>query len=394
MQNIALSWLVYRLTGSKLLLGVVGFTSQIPTLILTPFTGVLTDRFNRHKIMIITQIFFMFHSLIMALLVLTKVIQVWHIVTLSLGFGIISAFDAPARQSLVIDLIDKPSDLGNAIALNSAIFNGARLIGPGIAGILIYLVGEGVCFLINTVSFLAVIFALLKITVHPKAQKVETDLKKSFSEGFRYTFGFLPIRMLIILLATISLMGMSFMVLMPAYAKEVLHGNPDTYGFLMSAAGGGALIGALYLASRKTRIGLEKLMTYTTIFFGIGIIVLSISNIYALSLVALSFIGCSMIVSIASINTLLQTISDDDKRGRVMSFYVMALIGTTPIGSLIVGALADRMGVPYTLLLGGVITLIAGIWFQGKIGVLNRYLVPIFEQKGISSPSTRTDYPV
>lgn len=383
MQNIALSWLVYRLTGSVLLLGIVGFTSQIPTFILTPFTGVITDRFNRHKIMLLTQVLFLLQSLIIALLVLFGLIQVWHIIALSLLFGTISAFDAPARQSLVIDLIDNPSDLGNAIALNSAIFNGARLVGPAIAGITIALVGEGVCFLINSVSYIAVIFALYKIKVHPKIHKTDVDWKESFSEGFRYTFGFLPIRMLILLLATISLLGMSFTTLMPAYVKEILHGSSDTLGFLMSAAGAGALIGALYLASRKSRLGLEKLVSYTTLFFGLGIILLSFSDFFLLSMVILAFIGCFMIVSIASINTLVQTLADDDKRGRVMSFYAMALIGTTPIGNLIVGAVAQNIGVPYTLLFGGVITTFAGLWFISKYRKLHHIILSVFEKKGI-----------
>jgi MFS family permease len=260
MQNIALSWLVYRLTGSVFLLGLIGFTSQIPTFVLAPFTGVLTDRFNRLRIMTLTQVFYMLQALTLTFLVLLNQIEVWHIVALSIFSGIITAFDAPARQSLVIDLIDNPDDLGNAIALNSAIFNGARLIGPAIAGIAIAAVGEGICFLLNTLSFIAVIVALMQIRIPAKnAAAHSANFIKSFTEGFHYTFQSFPIRTLIILLAVLSLAGLPFIVLLPAYAKETLHGSSDTLGYLMSAPGAGALTAALYMASRKTVIGLGKL---------------------------------------------------------------------------------------------------------------------------------------
>ena len=364
MQNIAMSWLVYRLTGSVFLLGLIGFTSQIPTFVLAPFTGVLTDRYNRLHIMTLTQVCFMLQALTMALLVLFNLIDVWHIILLSFVFGIITAFDAPARQSLVIDLIDKPEDLGNAIALNSAIFNSGRLIGPAIAGIAIAIVGEGICFLLNALSFIAVITALLQIKIPVKQATIRpTNFKKSFAEGFHYTFQSVPIRTLITLLASMSLVGLSFTVLLPAYAKENLHGNSDTLGYLMSALGAGALTGALYMASRKSVLGLGKIISMSVGILGLSIVLASFSGILYFSLIALFFGGLSMILSLSSINTMLQTIADEDKRGRVMSFYAMALMGTTPIGNLLAGSIASAIGIPQTFLIGGTITLISGIWF-------------------------------
>ncbi len=385
MQHIAMSWLVYRLTGSVFLLGLVSFTSQVPTFILSPFAGVITDRFNRHRIMVATQVLFLLQALILALLVLTNTVQIWHIITLSLFFGLISAFDAPARQSLVIDLIEKPENLGNAIALNSAMFNGARLVGPGIAGFTIALVGEGICFSINAVSYIAVIWALMAMTIPQKLQHKtsDTNLKKSFSEGFKYTFGFAPIRILLILLGIVSLVGLPYVVLMPPYAKEILKGDSGMLGLLMSATGAGALTGALYLAARKTVIGLGKIISISIITFGASIIIAGYSYNPVLSLIALYFTGLAMITVIASINTLIQTIAEEDKRGRVMSFYAMALMGMNPIGNLLAGTIAAAIGVTYTLIIGGVITIGAGIWFQQQRPILRKYIRPVFVSKGI-----------
>lgn len=385
MQNVAMSWLVYRLTGSVFLLGLVGFTSQAPTFILSPFAGVITDRLNRHKIMIATQVFFMLQAILLAVLVLTNAVQVWHIITLSLFFGFISAFDAPARQSLVIDLIEKPEHLSNAIALNSAMFNGARLVGPGIAGFTIAIVGEGICFTINAVSYIAVIWALMamNMTQKQKSAKQETNLKKSFSEGFKYTFGFAPIKILLILLAIISLLGLPYVVLMPAYAKELLQGGSAMLGLLMSSVGAGALIGALYLASRKTVLGLGRIISISTVTFGIALIIAAYSKSEWLSLLSLFFTGLAMITVIASINTLIQTLADEDKRGRVMSFYAMALMGMNPIGNLLAGTIATVIGITYTLAIGGAATIAAGIWFQKQRPMLRKHIRPVFVSKGI-----------
>ncbi len=332
--------------------------------ILSPFTGVITDRFNRLNIMKAAQILFMLQALLITLLVLFDIIEVWHIIALSIFFGIISAFDAPARQSLVIDLIDNPNDLGNAIALNSAIFNGARLIGPAIAGITIAIVGEGICFLINTLSYLAVIIALSYIKTEKRQPKTDqSKFLKSFTEGFKYTFQSIPIKTLIILLAILSLVGLPYIILLPAYAKEILHGGSDTLGYLMSSMGAGALFAALYMASRKSVIGLGKIISTNIILLGLGIILAAFSKQIYFSSIVFFLTGLSMIFTLSSINTLLQTITDDDKRGRVMSFYSMALMGIYPLGNLLAGSIASGIGIPYTLLIMGFITILSGIWF-------------------------------
>jgi MFS family permease len=384
MQNVALSWLVYRLTGSVFLLGLVGFTSQIPMFILAPITGVLTDRYDRLRIMTLAQVCFLLQALVMTLLVMFNLIAVWHIIALSLVFGIISAFDAPARQSLVIDLIDSREDLGNAIALNSAIFNGARLVGPAIAGIIIALVGEGICFLLNTLSFGAVIVALMKIKV-PVRKMVSQDitLKKIFTDGLSYTFRTIPIRMLLIQLALLSLVALPFIVLLPAYAKEILHGSADTLGYLMSSLGAGALTGSIYMASRKSVIGLGRIISLYTSLLGLMIVLAAFSQKAYFSLILFYFGGLSMILTIAAINTMIQTIADEDKRGRVMSFYAMALMGTTPIGNLMAGSIASGIGIPYTMLAGGIITIISGVIFELKRKSLRKYIRPIYISKGI-----------
>jgi len=367
MQSIALSWLIYRLTGSKFLLGFVGFTSQIPSFVISPFAGVMTDRYSRQKIMLWTQILFMLQALFLGFLSLTGLIEIWQIVALSLMFGIISAFDAPARQSLVIDLIDNPANLGNAIALNSAMFNGARLIGPAIAGMVIAIVGEGICFLFNALSYISIIIALNKIIIVKRHKSPNSvSLRKQFSEGFNYTFGIRQIRILLTLLAVISLLGIPFITLMPAYASESLKGGSHTYGFLMSTTGAGALLGAIYLASRKTVKGLEKIITLTSLSLGISIIGLSISTNLILSM-AIGFIsGFSMIATIASINTLIQTLAEEDMRGRVMSFYAMSLMGITPIGSLLAGTIASVLNLSWTLVIAGISTILIGLWFTFK----------------------------
>jgi MFS family permease len=382
-QNIALSWLVYRLTGSVFLLGLIGFTGQIPTFVISPFAGVFLDRYDRLKILKLAQVLFMIQALIMAVLVLLKLIQVWQIIALSLLFGLISAFDAPARQSLVIHLIDKPSKISNAIALNSAVFNGARLIGPAIAGIIIGLVGEGICFLINAVSFIAVIYALLQIKIHKASFNKTENFKKSFKEGFQYTFKTKPIKVLLLLLSVLSLFGLPYIVLLPAYAKEILGGGADTLGFLMSAAGAGAFLAALYMAARKTVIGLGRLLMFCLIIFGISMSFVAFSPGLLPVLILLFFAGFSMIASISSVNTMIQTISDEDKRGRVMSFYAMALLGIAPIGNLLAGAIASAIGIPYTLLIGGITTTVAGLWFSWYRKYFRQYVRPIYRSKGI-----------
>lgn len=334
--------------------------------------------------MTFAQVLFLLQALAMTLLVMFDVVQVWHIIVLSLFFGVIMAIEGPTRHSLVVDLIDKPTDLGNAIALNSAIFNAARLVGPAIAGIAIAIVGEGICFLMNTLSFVAVIYALLSIKLPPKKVVSTSDnFKKSFTEGFQYTFRSMPIRTLIIHLSILSLMGISFIVLLPAYAKEILGGGADTLGFLMSALGAGALTGALYMAGRNSVFGLSKIIAGFSILMGLAVLLAAFSTNTFASLVLFYFGGLSMILSIAAINTLLQTISEDNKRGRVMSFYSMALMGISPIGNLIAGTMASKIGIPVTLIISGIITILAGFWFLYNRNTLRNQLRPIYVEKGL-----------
>ena len=383
-QRITVPWLVYRLTGSVFLLGLVGFAGQIPTFLMAPFAGVLVDRWNRHKILVITQVLALIQAFVLALLFYVKSISVWHIAILSVFLGIINAFDMPARQSFVVDMIEKKEDLGNAIALNSSMVNSARLIGPSIAGVLISLTGEGMCFLINAISYLFVIAFLLMMKITPRKIVVQdTNAFQKFKEGFTYTFGFLPIRYIILLLALVSLMGMPYTVLMPVFAKTILHGGSHTFGFLMGATGIGALMGAVYMASRKNAAGLEKFIPWFAAIFGLGLILFSMSTNFILSLFLLFITGFGMLMQMTSSNTILQTIVDDDKRGRVMSFYTMAFMGTAPFGSLLAGALASKVGAPNTLLIGGVACILGAIVFMRKLPEIKKSIRPIYIRLGI-----------
>ncbi len=384
MQQIAVSWLVYRLTHSVFMLGVVGFAGRIPTFVLAPAAGVLVDRWNRHRTLVLTQILSMIQALILAILVLTGTVLVWQIIVLTVLLGLINAFDVPARQSFVVDMIGRKEDLGNAIALNSSMVNGARLVGPSLAGILIAVVGEGLCFLANAASFLAVIVSLLAMKGIPKKPKVvHAHFLRGLKEGFSYAFGFAPIRSLLLLLALVSLMGMGYMVLMPVFAKEILHGGPNTYGFLMGATGVGALAGALFLASRKSVVGLGRIIVAASSIFGVGLIGLSLTRSFILALVFMTVVGFGMMVQMASTNTVIQTIVDEDKRGRVMSFYAMAFMGMTPFGSLVAGSLANSIGVPYTVAIGGAGCIAGSMLFSRKLPELRRLVRPIYLRKGI-----------
>jgi MFS family permease len=354
LQQIAMSWLVYRLTNSAFLLGVVSFSGLFPIFLCTPFAGVLSDRLNNRHILITTQTLAMIQAFILSILVLTNSIAVWHIIALSIFMGIINGFDMPTRQAFVVQLVENREDLSNAIALNSATFNGARFIGPSIGGILIALVGEGLCFLLNGISYIAVIIALIMITTSPP--KYNPNQKKFFAglkEGFKFAFGYLPIRVIMLFIALISITAMPYTVVMPIFAKDILRGGSHTLGFLMTAAGAGALLGALYLASRKTVQGLERIIPIAAAVFGVGLILFSFSRYLWLSLILLFFIGMGMMIQIASSNTILQTIVDDEKRGRVMSIYTMSFIGLAPFGSLLAGSVADWIGVQTTVMIGG-----------------------------------------
>jgi MFS family permease len=382
--RIATSWLVYRITGSALLLGVVGFCGQIPTLLLSPFAGVLVDRLDRHRILVVTQVLSMLQSLALALLALPGIITVGEILFLQVVQGVINAFDTPARQSFIVDMIEDRADLPNAIALNSSMVNGSRIIGPSIGGIVIAAVGEGWCFMLDAISYLAVIASLLAMHVAKKPPRHTTSrVTEELRAGFSYVSRSVPMRSALLLLALVSTMGMPYTVLMPAIASGVLHGGPHTLGFLMTASGLGALAGALYLASRSSVIGLGRAMVLATMAFGVGLIGFSQSRVLWLSLLLLPIVGGGMMVETASTNTILQTIVEEEMRGRVMSFYTMAFLGTAPLGSLLAGVAADRIGAPMTVLFGGVACVAAGGWFALRLPAIRTVLRPIYLEKGI-----------
>jgi len=384
MEQIAMSWLVYRLTDSVLMLGILGFAAQIPSFVFGPFGGVVSDRYDRHRIVLVTQILSMVQASIVAALVLTNTATVAWLLVLIVFLGIVNAFGNTARQAFVIELVEKREDVGNAIALNSSMFNMARLVGPSVAGILIAAVGEGMCFLINALSFLGVIFCLLAMRVERKPRpKTETRVWQSLKEGYHYVFGFPPIRAVIIQIGIISLVGMPFSTLMPVFARDILHGGANTLGYLMGASGIGALTGALYLARRPTVVGLGKVIVVATTMLGFGLIFFSLTRSLWQSLLVVLITGFGMIVQMAASNTILQTISDDDKRGRVMSFYSMAFLGMAPFGSLLAGTAANHIGVPHTLLISGILSLISIVPFALQLPHLQKMVKPIYERLGI-----------
>ena len=386
MTRIATSWLVYRLTGSALLLGLVGFAGQIPSFLLAPFAGVLIDRWNRHRLLVVTQVLAMLQSAALAALTLAGVINIWHVLFLSLFQGVINAFDMPARQSFVVEMVEKREDLPNAIALNSSMVNAARLLGPSIGGVIIAAVGEGWCFTLDAISYLAVIASLLLMRLAaraPRVKSLEANVLHDLREGWAYVAGSPPIRSILLLLALVSLVGMPYTVLMPVFASKILHGGPHTLGFLMAATGVGALTGAIFLANRRSVVGLGRVIPMMSALFGAGLIGFSLSRTLWLSLLLLLVTGIGFMVQMSASNTLLQTLVDDDKRGRVMSFYTMSIMGVTPFGSLMAGGLAHRFGAPHTLLIGGIGCLLAAAWFASLLPRLRERVRPIYIEKGI-----------
>ena len=384
MQRIALPWVVYQMTGSEVLLGVVGFAGQIPSFLLAPVAGVLIDRWSRYRVLITTQIISMVQAGVLAWLSLAGALQIWHIILLSIILGCINAFDMPARHSFVIDMVEDKSHLGNAIALNSMMFNGARLIGPSVAGIVLATIGEGACFLVNAISFVFVILSLFMMHVPDSGEKKkEAKILGELREGFNYIFGFAPIKNVILLLALVSLMGASYQVLMPVLAKDVLHGESNTYGFLMGAAGAGALLGAFYLASRETVLKLGRMIPAAAGLLSAGLIALSFSKSFIISEFLMFFTGLGMMTHTAASNTILQTLTDDDKRGRVMSFYTMALMGTAPFGSLLAGWMAKMIGTPWTIFIGGTACMTGALIFYRKLPELKKIVRPVYIRMGI-----------
>jgi MFS family permease len=378
MSQTASLWLVYHLSSSPFLLGVVGFSSLIPIFFLAPFAGVLIDRVNRHRLLVGTQVGSMLQSFALAGLVLADVITVRHLILLSLIQGVINAVDMPARQALVVEFVERREHLGNAIALNSSLFNLARLLGPAIAGFVIAAIGPGLCFLLDGFSYAAVIVALLAMRLRQRPPRAATHHPwVELKQGFHYAFGFAPIGALIVLVAAISATGFSYTVLTPVFARDVFHGDARTLGWLMSASGVGALSAALYLGSRRTVRGLGNVITFGALAMGSGLIGFAASRWLPLSLPCLTMVGLGGVLLMASSNTLVQTMVDDDKRGRVMSIFSMAFTGTMPVGNLLAGYIAGRMGAATTLAVSGGICMVIAMVFYRSIPRLRKAAAPV-----------------
>jgi len=384
MQQVAQSWLIYRLTGSATLLGVVGFASQIPIFALGPIGGVLTDRYSPHRIVVRTQTAALIQAVLLAALTLTGWVQPIHIILLGIVLGIVNALDMPARQSLVNQLVNV-EDLPNAIALNSSMINAARIVGPAIAGVVVAQVGEGVCFTINAISYLVVIGALLAMDVSRRmiGSAPHVALTRSLAEGVNYALTISPIRQLLLLMGLVGFMGMPYITLMPVFAAKIHGGGADALGLMMGAVGIGALLGSLFLARRSKVLGLGRIIVVAALTFGTGLILFSFSSVFALSLTILGVVGCAWMVLVAGCNTALQTLSDDKMRGRVMSLFSMMLVGMAPFGSLIAGWSADRFGAQKVIAIGGFFCALAGIIFARQLPKLRKVAIPILVARGI-----------
>ncbi|MGO9438613.1 MAG: MFS transporter [Terracidiphilus sp.] len=384
MTRVATSWLVYRLTKSSLLLGTVSFAGQIPTFLLAPLAGVIVDRMDRRRVLLWTQTLAMIQSLALAWLTLTHRINIAEVLVLSAMQGIINAFDMPGRQSFMVKMVEDRADLSNAIAINSSMVNAARLIGPSLAGILIAATSEGWCFLVDGISYVAVIVSLLMMRLAASTEAhAETSMVMQLREGWTYVAGFAPIRTILSLFALISLMGWPFMVLMPVFAAQVLHGGPHTLGFLMGAVGVGSLVSALSMVMRRSVRGLGKMIPLAAAAFGVGLICFGLSTNLWLSMALLLLTGFGMMQGLTASNTIIQTLVDEKMRGRVMSYYTMAFVGMAPFGSLLAGALAHVIGAPRTVIVSGIACILGAVWFWSRLPGLRKEMRPIYERLGI-----------
>ncbi len=367
MQSIAESWLVYRLTGSAALLGVAGFASQIPVLLLGTIGGTVADRYNRHRILVVTQTTSMVLPLVLAALVFSGRVHVWHVFALAATLGVVNAFDVPARQAFVIEMVGK-DDLVNAIALNSSIVNGARAIGPAIAGVLVAAVGEGWCFFLNGVSYIAVITGLLLMQLPPRMQRAHPEaVLAGVAQGYRYVMNTMPVRDLLLMVGLLSFAGQPFTTLMPIFADRILGGGARGLGLLMASVGAGSLAGALTLATRSTIRGLGRIVAGSAVLFGVALTIFAVSRHFWLSAAVLVVVGMSMITQAASTNTLIQSMVPDVMRGRVMAIYAMMFMGMMPIGSLVEGWIAERAGAPLTILGGGLLCVAGAAVFNIRL---------------------------
>jgi MFS family permease len=384
MTRVATSWLVYRLTKSSLLLGTVGFAGQIPTFLLAPLAGVIVDRIDRRKVLVWTQTLAMVQSLALAWLTLSHRINIAEVLVLSATQGIINAFDMPARQSFMIRMVEDRADLSNAIAINSSMVNTARLVGPSLAGLLIAATNEGWCFLVDGVSYIAVIASLLMMRIqHEQLEHAGTTMVEQLRQGWDYVALSLPIRSILLLFALISLMGWPFMVLMPIFAAQVLHGGPHTLGFLMGAVGVGSLVSALSLVLRRSVRGLLKVIPIGAAVFGAGLVAFGLSRSLWLSIPMMFITGFGMMQGVTGSNTILQTLVDEKMRGRVMSYYTMAFVGMAPFGSLLAGALAHAIGAPRTVIISGVACILGSVWFWSRMTAIRNDMRPIYQRLGI-----------
>ena len=383
MTQVATSWLIYRMTNSPWLLGFVGFAGQIPAFFIVPFAGVWVDRWDRLRILKVTQTLSMLESFALAGLVFSGHANVLGITLLAMFQGIVNAVDMPARQTFIVDMVANREDLPNAIALNSSMVNSARLIGPSIAGIVIALAGEGACFLIDGVSYLAVIGSLLLMKMTQSAVREHKNVWSELKEGFDYVYRFSPVRSILLLLICLNILGVPYSVLLPVFASDILHGGPHTLGFLTSAAGLGALASAIALAMRRTIVGLGRVIAVTALVFGFSLMLFGVSRWMWLSLPLMVVIGFTMMQQMSASNTIMQTIVDETKRGRVMSFYTMSFIGVAPFGSLLIGLSARTLGASRAVMLGGLLFLIVAIWFSRKLKAIRSVVRPIYVRLGI-----------
>jgi MFS family permease len=369
MDQVAESWLVYRLTGSALLLGTVAFASQIPVFLLAPIGGMIADRHNRRTILVITQSCMMVLAFILAILTLTHKITVWELMVLAALLGVVNAFDIPARQAFITDMVER-ADLVNAIALNSSMFNGARVVGPAAAGVVVALIGEGWCFFANAVSFIAVITGLLMMRIDKPRIRPQGSPVQNVIEGFRFVGQAGPIRAILLLLGVVSFTAMPYAVLMPIFADQILHGGPTALGLLMGCSGFGALCGALTLAMKKSIQGLGRWVATASMSFGAAMILFSFSRRLWLSAVMLIPVGLAIMIQMASSNTLVQSMVPDHLRGRVMAVYSMMFMGMAPFGALLAGSVAHQIGAPWTVAMGGIVAIIGGTIFSLRLPAL------------------------
>jgi MFS family permease len=384
MTRVAISWLVYRLTKSALLLGIVGFAGQIPTFLLAPLAGVMVDRMDRRQLLVWTQSLAMVQSLVLAWLTLSHRVTISEVLALSVMQGLINAFDMPGRQSFMVKMVEDKADLSNAIAINSSMVNAARLVGPSLAGMLIAISSEGWCFLVDGISYIAVIVSLLMMRVPPvQLERATTTMVAQLREGWTYVANFAPIRTILLLFALISLMGWPFMVLMPIFAAQVLHGGPHTLGFLMGAVGVGSLGSALAMVMRRSVRGLTKMIPIASTIFGVGLICFGLSNVLWLSVLMMLVTGFGMMQCVTAANTILQTLVDENVRGRVMSYYTMAFVGMAPFGSLLAGALAHAVGAQRTVMVSGVACILGALWFWTQLKGIRKEMRPVYERLGI-----------